>query len=1045
MNSDQIDLDVDDVLAAVSGQQFDRINHRLRRSDWGNFGNYCERLDGAAWRKITAGAGFYRLRRHSRFWNDETESLVNAFTELVTGLHDACAAWFLVVNGIGYDIECWYGMRPEPNGGVAPDVSDLLRGALRDLPIEQNVSDAQQPDAFDPFEFAFRLTGTPTAFGPKQDLVPLDRLCRGLLGGFWQFIVCATPWRRDMETHWANRWTSAIDSVRFAGDSRHDEKQRERVIQLMEPLAMRPDSGGLWDISAWLSARERGVAARGAALLTGSLNGKESLPDPVRLTRAVGTDSHPAGRALKGRWPVSSRQLAVMVCPPARDYPGYEIIPHAAFAVQSVAPSAAAGSAAPLSKSLEVGKILVEGRQTGNALAIPLDDLTSHALVVGITGSGKTNTCFRILAQLAEHQIPFLVIESAKSEYRELLSDPHFAGSPPRILTVANEQVAPLRLNPFAFPSTTLVQTHIDYLKQAFSAAFAMWQPLPHVLERSLEEIYIDRGWDLTTSTNNRADAEYAGARQFPTLDDLETKARQFAETMDYSSDVRRNIIGGLVSRLGQLRGAGGKGPMFNTRASISDQELFERPCIIELKSLVSDDEKAFFIGLLLIRLVEYRESQRQRGIGDVKPGKLRHVTLIEEAHRLLRNVPQGQSTEVGNPKGQAIEFFSNLLAEIRAYGEGIVMAEQIPVKLVPDAIKNTNLKVVHRLLSDEDRRVIGATMNLNDKQIAQLARLQRGQAVTYAERLADPVLAKVELLGAKEQLKFGEADLPRQNVGDAAAVGAMLAAIAQRDTAGYRALIHAFQRLFNLMRALPSQPEPLRDLFEEEIADHVRMLTGAAGIRPAVVLDVLLDREIEARAAFRQPVPVAWPFARMDSIIGHGRTVIEALSNPQHNDEELAGALTGFAQALAEAHAIPPELGPVPGCVRCVQPCSFLFDVTRESGASPSPLFANALTRTLDPDDFEAKVTTNRASGAPLLHGIDMAPWTQLAIAAIRDIKAAPMRPPTALVGGMAYCYALQHLSYSSGKFTLPPSVRELGPSILAHIIHSAGDPTAR
>jgi len=104
MNSDQIDLDVDDVLAAVSGQQFDRINHRLRRSDWGNFGNYCERLDGAAWRKITAGAGFYRLRRHSRFWNDETESLVNAFTELVTGLHDACAAWFLVVNGIGYDI-----------------------------------------------------------------------------------------------------------------------------------------------------------------------------------------------------------------------------------------------------------------------------------------------------------------------------------------------------------------------------------------------------------------------------------------------------------------------------------------------------------------------------------------------------------------------------------------------------------------------------------------------------------------------------------------------------------------------------------------------------------------------------------------------------------------------------------------------------------------------------------------------------------------------------------------------------------------------------
>jgi hypothetical protein len=189
---------------------------------------------------------------------------------------------------------------------------------------------------------------------------------------------------------------------------------------------------------------------------------------------------------------------------------------------------------------------------------------------------------------------------------------------------------------------------------------------------------------------------------------------------------------------------------MFNTRKSLDFHILFGSPCILELKQIVSDDEKAFIMGLILIYLNEHHEAaanQRKRG--------LQHVMLIEEAHRLLRNVSTEQGSEISaNPKGKAIEVFANILSEIRAYGEGILIAEQIPTKLTPDAIKNTNLKIVHRLISEDDRRVVGGTMGLTESQSRYLATLRAGEAVAYAEGMQQPVLLTIPLSGAKSHLK---------------------------------------------------------------------------------------------------------------------------------------------------------------------------------------------------------------------------------------------------------------------------------------------------
>lgn len=266
---------------------------------------------------------------------------------------------------------------------------------------------------------------------------------------------------------------------------------------------------------------------------------------------------------------------------------------------------------------------------------------------------------------------------------------------------------------------------------------------MPYVLEQSLEELYQDHGWDLTRNINTRG----AGpARGFPTLTDLYGKVGAVVDRMGYDEQITMNVRSGLQARINQLRVGGGKGLMLDTRRSVPIDDLFGAPCILELKQVVSDDEKAFMMGLVLIRLHEHYES----GIGAPQPG-LRHVTLIEEAHRLLRNTPSQLGSEVvANPKGHAIEVFANILSEIRAYGEGMLIAEQVPVKLTPDAIKNTSLKVVHRLLAEDDRRAVGETIGLTPSQSRYLRTLEVGEAVAFAEGVRTPVLVSVPKTAAK-------------------------------------------------------------------------------------------------------------------------------------------------------------------------------------------------------------------------------------------------------------------------------------------------------
>jgi DNA helicase HerA-like ATPase len=910
---------------------FERLIYDIKRQERDELGAAVERPDARQWAESFAAIEFYRLQRHARFWGDTVDPLFGGICNLSAGLHGVCRNWVFLLNGTPAGIECWFGISHREDVpraerlGLAGLLMSELREIVGDAASRPNVTLARD-------DHLFSISGAPTPPIEGARTGPIDKLCRGLAGATWQYVVHADPKPAFDAAQRAKALDLELTRAGLGYQKDSFDVAESTYREAMEALRKRLTEGtilGLWDVDVFLSSPSREVARRGAALLQSALGGPDSVPDPMRaLPCSTG------GRTTKEPCLLTSRQLAVLTCPPAEEYPGYEIVDHAHFGVQPI--RLVADKAA---RRLQIGDILADGNSTGNTLAMDLDELTAHALIVGVTGSGKTNTAFQILAQLAANDVPFLVIESAKSEYRELLRDARFKKKP-RIFTVGNETVAPLRLNPFEVPQGTLVQIHIDFVKQLFEAAFPLEPPMPQVLARGIEEIYKDCGWDLAANRNARAPNNYRGTRLFPTLDDLVVKVQELVAVMDYEARIRGNLTTALINRLDQLRKTGGKGPMFNTRQSLPAEDLFERPCILELESLVSDDEKAFLIGLILIRLYEYhrgsreeeRRARRREGsqADAMKPGRLRHVTLIEEAHRLLRNVGTGPSSEgMANPKGQAIEVFSNMLAEIRAYGEGIVMAEQIPTKLVPDAVKNTNLKIVHRLLAEDDRKVVGSTMSLTDEEIRHLTRLQKGQAVVYSEKLLRPVLLKVPPSPVKEEARISDDQLPEGRKTVPTSATQRLNELNAANPRLHEELTKAFAAVYRSLLDTPATLAGFVDTYWPFL-NWVARATGPSAAAAADIFAALLDAEISARG--RAP---GWPFDAMDAVVAHGGKLAYLLAGaasqkgPSKADQAAAAEVwRDLASAVVRLQHVSADKLPYWGCFGCAAPCRYRHDI---------------------------------------------------------------------------------------------------------------------
>lgn len=496
---------------------------------------------------------------------------------------------------------------------------------------------------------------------------------------------------------------------------RHGERHRE---------LRRAETSGLWRLTLAAGGGDEDAALRVAALVAAALQAPDLPYTLVTGDRSAGLAELDTTDALPGRFAAGSGVLAALARAPRDEIPGVRRVRRPDFDV--VAETEAAPAAVTL------GEVLDRDERPAGAIRLPHGSLNRHTFVCGATGAGKSQTVRHLLEEATRQGLPWLVIEPAKAEYRAMAT--RLAGLADVVVVRPGAPTdVPVGLNPLEPAAGFPLQTHLDLVRASFLAAFQAEEPFPQVLTTALTRCYEELGWDLVLGRPDvdPETGEVPLRPRYPRLGDLERTAADVVDEIGYGREVRDNVRGFIRVRLSSLR-SGTTGRFFDGRYPIDVAELLRRPVVIELEDVGDDRDKAFLIGTLLVRLTEHLR------VHAVDADRLRHLTVIEEAHRLLRR------TGAGGAVDQAVEMFAGMLAEIRAYGEGLVIAEQIPDKLIADVIKNTAVKIVHRLPARDDRDAVGATMNLSPRQSEYLVALRPGTAAVFTDGMDAPVLARM-------------------------------------------------------------------------------------------------------------------------------------------------------------------------------------------------------------------------------------------------------------------------------------------------------------
>lgn len=380
--------------------------------------------------------------------------------------------------------------------------------------------------------------------------------------------------------------------------------------------------------------------------------------------------------------------------------------------------------------SIRLGNIYHMGQEEKEAAVdIDIQNLSSHSFITGSTGSGKSNTIYTMLDRLRKENIKFLVIEPAKGEYKTVFGkrdDVTVYGTNPKL---ADYEI--LRINPFSFPSNIHVLEHLDRLVEIFNVCWPMYAAMPAILKDAIERAYIAAGWDLVDSVNKYDN------NLFPVFADVFVQIKKVLEESDYSDDNKGDYTGSLVTRIKSL--TNGINGLIFTADGILDSQLFDENAIIDLSRAGSSETKALIMGLLVLKLQEHRMQVYEPNT------KLHHITVLEEAHNLLKKTSAEQSSESANMLGKSVEMLANSIAEMRTYGEGFIIADQSPGLLDMSVIRNTNTKIILRLPDFSDRELVGKASGLNDDQIIELGRLEKGVASVMQSNWLEPVLCKVD------------------------------------------------------------------------------------------------------------------------------------------------------------------------------------------------------------------------------------------------------------------------------------------------------------
>lgn len=436
---------------------------------------------------------------------------------------------------------------------------------------------------------------------------------------------------------------------------------------------------------------------------------------------------------------VTAPELAIQMSMPQKSVNGIPVRESVAFGRNVTSFSMKEGT------KIGMGGIYHLGHAEKTPVELDLDSLTMHTFVTGTTGSGKSNTLYGLIDSVcaARRDVRFLVIEPAKGEYKSV-----FAGREDVHVYGVNPYITPLlRLNPFRFREGVHVLEHLDRLISIFNVCWPMEAAMPAILKQAMERAYERAGWILRSSVNVCCE------ELFPTFEDVMHEVEAILAESSYSEENKGNYIGALCTRLREL--TTGLNGMIFTPDDLSDEALFEENVIVDLSRIGSAETKSLIMGLLVIRLQEYRMTV-QKAIGQ----GLSHLTVLEEAHHLLRRTSPEGSAGGANLAGKSVEMLTNAFAEMRSAGEGFIIADQSPGMMDMSVIRNTNTKIVMRLPAQEDRELLGKAIGLNDAQIMELAKLPTGVGAIYQNDWVEAVLAKIPYYPTSETLYSHRVDV---------------------------------------------------------------------------------------------------------------------------------------------------------------------------------------------------------------------------------------------------------------------------------------------
>ena len=605
-------------------------------------------------------------------------------------------------------------------------------------------------------------TGQPHARAGGQAGLSLDEGLLGSWTGAFGWLVVAEPvspaelWSLAEEVGLRQRLAEGA-ADRFPERAVAARRLKERHGEFQRGV-----STGFWRLTVAAGGPDEASAARVAGLLCASVD-LDGLPYalspalarvPVKKESPISTSDTTATRDLglepggdaapAARFYGSTELLAALARPPESEIPGVRLALRPDFDVTPETPS---------EPGILLGDILDRNLRPAGPLILTRESLNRHVFVCGATGAGKSQTVRSLLEAATEQSIPWLVVEPAKAEYRLMAS--RVAAEVIRIRPGEPDAIA-AGLNPLE-PAADAVgrrfplQTHADLVRALFIASFRSEEPFPQVLSAAIGRVYEDAGWDLALgefkhSEPNRAEAAY------PSLTALQRAAEQVVTEIGYSQRVTDDVLGFIRVRLASLR-HGTTGLFLEGGHPLDFPALLTKNVVLEIEDVGDDADKAFLMGTVLIRLAEHLRLTGHADTGSLAPG-LRHLTVIEEAHRLLRRTgADAAGVGAGGAAGHAVEMFAGLLAEIRAYGEGLIIAEQIPARLDTSALKNTAIKIVHRLPAADDREAVGATMNATPSQSRYLVTLTPGRAAVFSDGMDFPVLVKIKDGTERERL----------------------------------------------------------------------------------------------------------------------------------------------------------------------------------------------------------------------------------------------------------------------------------------------------